>query len=86
MFEFLHLRIWSSPCILVSTSGFFYCSSDFSCVRCCFQINEYIVYFFMTKAIILHSQAENRLAYGRLSTGMGKLKYFGVENSFSYDV
>ena len=51
-----------------------------------FQINEYIVYFFMIKAIILHSQAENRSAYGRLSTEMGKLKYFGVENSFSYDV
>ena len=41
---------------------------------------------FMIKVIIFHSQAENRSAYGRLSTEMGKLKYFGAENSFSYDV
>ena len=51
-----------------------------------FQINKYIVYFFMIKAIILLSQAGNRSAYGRPSTEMVKHKYLRVENSFSYDV
>ena len=40
----------------------------------------------MIKAIISHSQAWNRLATGRLITGMDELKYLGAEDSFSYYV
>ena len=62
-FRFLQLRIWSFPYTLVSASGFFSCSSDFSCVSDCFKIREFIVYFFKIKAGILYAQAENRMAW-----------------------
>ena len=68
-FRFLQLRIWSFPYTLVSASGFFSCSSDFSCVSYCFKIIEYIVYFFKIKAGILYAHAENRMAWKSILSG-----------------
>ena len=41
---------------MISSLGFFSCSSVFYCVSVCFKIREFFIYFIKIKAVVLHIQ------------------------------
>jgi hypothetical protein len=47
---------------LISSLGFFSCSSVFYCVSVCFKIREFFIYFIKIKAGVLHIQIGIRMA------------------------
>ena len=45
---------------MISSLGFFSCSSVFYCVSVCFQIREFFIYFIKIQAGVLYIQKEIR--------------------------
>ena len=66
---------------MISSLGFFSCSSVFYCVSVCFKIREFFIYFIKIQAGVLYTQTEIRNALKGILL-KGNLMLIRLKDSF----